>query len=69
MMATCKLCGKFRETAHFNIELRQTPVCESCSDAITRQQLDWLFHTRNLSCCEQPATVKASQKQSEGVQR
>lgn len=50
MMATCKVCDKFREVATFNIELRPIQVCDSCADSITVQQvIDRLTNASNLN--------------------
>lgn len=42
MNATCKVCDRFGPTAFFNIKFQRTPICESCADSITVQQVTWL---------------------------
>jgi hypothetical protein len=40
-MKKCKVCGDKTKNG-FNIDLKRTPICESCANSIMLQQSKWL---------------------------
>jgi hypothetical protein len=44
MYPRCLICHKETENV-FNINLTQKPICESCANAITMQQVAYLIKT------------------------
>lgn len=38
----CKVCGELTELV-FNIKGKETPVCQKCATAITKQELQSMF--------------------------
>jgi len=40
---TCKLCGKTKNIALFNIEFKPVPICEWCANGITMQHMEDLI--------------------------
>lgn len=47
-MKLCSICSK-EAKADFNIELKRTPICESCANSITWQQMESLIREKNAN--------------------
>jgi len=58
-MKKCKVCGKKTEVG-FNINFKLVPICESCANQITHQQMQDLL----LKNAEKIREIKKAEKQN-----
>ncbi len=61
-MNTCKVCDQSVSCAHFNIDFKPVPICESCANSITLQQTEDLI--KNAPDAESLMEFQKAEKQS-----